>query len=255
MTIQGIRNSDVRGVADNFEKSKAAKQHQQDMQGSLKIFTTMLKAQNPLDAMQDGGGDKIYEQYMQMNSVQQNIEQTNWLKEVSNQLSAMGKYISTLALGKEVEVDTSKQKFNGDPVVFYYEIPKLSPITNMPNEINNSIINILDKNNQIVYSAQGETSLKQHAFFWNGTNNRHELQENGEYKIEVTTYDQQNIAARASSTIKEQLLTLNTAYQQDSFITKSGKTILATDILAVSNALEEKMPQDSLENIMKNLIV
>jgi flagellar hook assembly protein FlgD len=232
-------NPGLRGAADSFEKSKAARQHEQDMQGSLKIFTTMLKAQNPLDGMKDGGGDKIYEQYMQMNGVQQNIEQTHFLKELSDQIGAMGKYIYTLVLGKEVEVDTSKKQFNGDSVVFYYDIPEISPITNRPNIVNNSTVNILDKNNHIVYSAQGETSAKQHAFVWNGRSNSNELLAKGEYKIEVTTFDQHNNALRASSTIKEKLSTLNVANYQDAFITQSGKTVLAKDIVSVSNDTQD----------------
>ncbi|MEM8798842.1 MAG: flagellar hook capping FlgD N-terminal domain-containing protein [Pseudomonadota bacterium] len=168
MTIDALTASPTATRADNAAASLAS-----DFDQFLSLLTTQLQQQDPLEPLDS---NQFTEQLVQFTSVEQQIQTNQNLEALLATIGAQNQGSAVDYLGKVVTVDTDQSALGDTPANWSYELSARSPST---------ALNILDANNQIVFTAPGQTEPGIHAFEWDGTDGNGNRLPDGLYRLSV----------------------------------------------------------------------
>lgn len=149
----------------------------QNFDNFLILLTTQLQNQDPLAPMES---TEFTNQLVQFSSVEQQVAQNKRLEELiaiqkSNQaVAAVG------FLGTTVEAFGDTTMLEGGEARFGYTLPP---------DANSVTITILDDQDNVVRSLEGETELGKHELVWDGINDQGLPAPDGAYRIRITVKD------------------------------------------------------------------
>ena len=145
----------------------------ENLDNFLTLLTTQLQYQDPLSPMDT---TEFTNQLVQFANVEQGIQQN---KNLESLISLQETNIMTGAvsyIGKEVEVTGQTARLKDGSASFTYTLPENAAA---------AIIAIYDENGTQVYYGKAETDAGTHTFVWDGTNNKGESLEDGNYTIQI----------------------------------------------------------------------
>jgi flagellar basal-body rod modification protein FlgD len=154
----------------------------------LKLLTTQLQNQNPLDPLDT---NQFTQQLVQFAGVEQQINMNQQLtslvtlQKANQTTSAMG------FLGATATVDGSTTQLTGSKASWNFSVDKPSTGT----------ITIMDSKGQTAYSGSFPLNAGSQNFAWDGRGNSGTLWPDGTYKMSVTAKDANGQAVSVSTTV------------------------------------------------------
>lgn len=170
---------DISGItgyaqSNNTQSSSDSKQLSADMNTFLKLLTTQLQYQDPLDPMDTA---EFTNQLVQYSSVEQAI-QTNSKLETLLKLNVSNLGAQAVSyIGKTVQV-------LGD--VMPMENGKAKATYTLDKNVNSTTITIKDMNGKVVYTETGKATAGTHEFTWDGKDSNGNQLPDGAYQIVVS---------------------------------------------------------------------
>jgi flagellar basal-body rod modification protein FlgD len=148
----------------------------QNFEAFLRLLTTQLKNQNPLDPLDT---NQFTQQLVQFAQVEQQINMNTSL----GSLIALQKASQTSAalgfLGATVRVDGDTARLANGAAAWAFEIAKPATVT----------INVTNAAGQVVHSESGAVAAGPQAFTWNGRDAAGRTWPDGDYRISVVAKD------------------------------------------------------------------
>ena len=127
-----------------------------DFDTFLKLLTTQLQQQDPLDPLDS---NQFTEQLVQFTSVEQQIQQNKNLESLVSLLTAQRDSDAVAFLGKEVMVESNTAFHDGDGARWFYELKANAASTK---------ITISTESGTKLLETAGETDIGLHEFAWDG---------------------------------------------------------------------------------------
>ena len=152
-------------IADNFDTF-------------LRILTTQLKNQNPLDPMDT---NQFTQQLVQFTGVEQQLKTNDFLQTLmlSSQNTAKSEAVSYI--GKEVTSSGKTGELSGSNAAFWAYSANANAA--------NATVTIKDANGQIVYTETGPIASGPGTFRWDGKGSDGNMKPNGIYTIDIKGKD------------------------------------------------------------------
>lgn len=185
---------DVSAVAASAHaaSAKAASQLTANFDTFLKLLTTQLRNQDPLDPLDT---EKFTEQLVQFSSVEQSI-QTNSNLETLIALQAAGERNSALSLiGRTATIATDKAANSGGGASWTYTLPENAQSVS---------IAVVDSLGRVVTTLDGATAEGAHSVTWNGETSKGDAAPEGVYRLVVSARDAsgEEITARIETLLR-----------------------------------------------------
>lgn len=149
-----------------------------DMQTFLKLLTTQLQYQDPLEPMDS---KEFTQQLVSFSGVEQQISTNKNLETLISKLSSQEMSSAVGYIGKDVMVATSAGNLKDGAATWNYSLDLAS---------DSNKLTVKDAKGNVVYTTTGETKAGSHKFTWNGKDaNGNDLPE-GLYTLEVAAKTQ-----------------------------------------------------------------
>ncbi|MDD9901802.1 MAG: flagellar hook capping family protein [Alphaproteobacteria bacterium] len=197
----------------------------QDFDQFLRLLTTQLQNQDPLNPMDS---HEFTNQLVQFSGVEQAIK-TN--KNLENLLSLQTLNMTALGvsfIGKNVEVQGNN--FLADGQGNYnlgYQLPQTA---------NAGTITILDSSGQLVYSRDAELSAGKHDFTWNGLDNSGVPVPPGSYELRVSALTEENVSLNPTTYVPGYVNGLESDQNGNLLLSVDGQSIPITGVSKISEA-------------------
>ncbi len=162
-------------TVNNSQSSAASKSLSADMNTFLKLLTTQLQYQDPLEPMDTAA---FTQQLVQYSAVEQQIQTNSKLEKLltlntSNLAAQAVSYI-----GKVVQVLGDVMPLENGVAKATYTLDK---------NVTSAMVVVKDMKGNVVYSEKGNITTGTHDFKWNGKDKNGNQLEDGAYQISVTT--------------------------------------------------------------------
>lgn len=168
---------EISALAASSQAASASSQLTANFDTFLKLLTTQLRNQDPLEPLDT---EKFTEQLVQFSAVEQSI-QTNSHLETLIALQAAGERNSALSLvGRTATFATDKAAHAGDGAAWSYALPDNAAAAS---------VSIVDSLGRPVAAFEGETGEGKHAVVWDGKTFDGEEAAPGVYRLVVTATD------------------------------------------------------------------
>jgi len=176
-------------IAPSVAPSAAQTQLAGNFDTFLKLLTTQLKNQDPLNPTDS---NQFTQQLVQFSQVEQQINTNDNLKTLINQGSSQTGAYAVGYLGKSVTVTNGNAPLVKGAADWSY---------NLGTQAAQSVLTVTDANGNAVFSGAGETSPGAHDFAWNGQNGNGTQMPDGVYTLHVTAKaaDGTNVTSSVSS--------------------------------------------------------
>lgn len=191
-----------------------------DFSDFLTLLTTQLQNQDPLDPMDSG---EFTNQLVAFTGVEQqirtnqNLEQLNALTQLNN-IGNIAGYI-----GYDALIEAPFGDHTTDGIQWQYSQGKTA---------NETTLQVLDEDDNLVYEASGENGIGLHEFNWDGKDNNGNVVAAGNYQLKITAEDAEGKALTAGIAVQETITSVNTASGVPTF--KVGpNTVPQTDIISL----------------------
>jgi len=211
------------------ENTQAASRFSENFDDFLKLLTTQMENQNPLEPLD---GTEFTTQLVQFSSVEQQIAQNQRLDQL---LALQQSNVVTGAvgfIGKTVEAAGNKAELiNGQATIGY----------GLANEAESVTITIKDAAGTIVRTIQGEVKAGNHSFTWDGKNTQGVDQPNGSYTFAVNATDKEGVDHTIDTTIRG--IVDGVAAENGLMVLKVGEaSVQLKDVLSVFETEEPPVP-------------
>lgn len=144
-----------------------------DFQTFLKLLTTQLQYQDPLEPLDS---KEFTQQLVSFTGVEQQIAANQNLETLIAQLTAQSSSNAVAYIGKDVIVNTSASKLNGDGAAWTYALDVMAD--------ENKLV-IRNASGTVVHEVPGELNAGNHEFTWDGRNSFGQALPEGLYSLEV----------------------------------------------------------------------
>lgn len=169
--VSGINNQAPAGASSNNSSSQNLSA---DMNTFLKLLTTQLQYQDPLDPMDTA---EFTNQLVQYSNVEQSIQTNQKLDYLlSLNIANLGAQAVSY-IGKTAQVLGDVMPLEGGKAKATYTFNK---------DVTSSTIMVKDMNGKVVYTADGKTTSGTHEFTWDGKDSEGNQLEDGAYQIVVS---------------------------------------------------------------------
>lgn len=155
----------------------------------LTLLTTQLQNQDPLDPMDSS---EFTNQLVQFAAVEQQIAQTERLESILGTNQAFAVNAATSFIDKKVQYEGQDFIYDGTPQDMSYFLEK---------DAIQSKITVLDENNQVVWSTDGQIQAGEHQITWDGLDNFDQPLPEGRYSFQVGAQDAEGEAVQTSSLV------------------------------------------------------
>jgi len=143
----------------------------------LKLLTTQLQNQDPLDPMDN---NEMTNQLVAFANVEQQISQNRNLEQMITLLNSQSAASAVAYIGKDVQFSDSTTIFNGSSITFGYKPAKSAESLE---------INVLDADGKIVRTLEGLKSAQRHTVVWDGLDKDGSRVPDGQYTFAVNALD------------------------------------------------------------------
>ncbi len=168
---------EISALAASSQAASASSQLTANFDTFLKLLTTQLRNQDPLEPLDT---EKFTEQLVQFSAVEQSI-QTNSHLETLIALQAAGERNSALSLvGRTATLATDKAAHAGDGAAWTYTLP---------NNAASVSVSVVDSLGRPVSAFEGETGEGKHDVVWDGKTSDGDAAAPGVYRLVVTATD------------------------------------------------------------------
>ena len=156
----------------------------------LLLLTTQLKNQDPLSPMDS---TQFTNQLVSFSGVEQQIKMNSNLEKLLTSSAAAQTTLGLSYIGLNVDTQGSDFKYYGTGYA------KMS--YQLPASASTSIISVLDQDNNVVYSQDGEVSAGKHDFTWGGTDQDGQAVPAGTYHLRVGALDRDQKNLTVTTTV------------------------------------------------------
>lgn len=166
--------NDSAGVAAS---QQSASKLSNDMDTFLHLLTTQLKYQDPLSPMDS---TEFTNQLVQYSGVEQQIQTNEYLE---NLISAQNTNLGAAAInyiGKTVQISSKSLPLQEGSAKFGYYLPE---------EAKKCAVVIKDSAGKTVFTTNGEKTVGNNEYVWDGKDNNGNQLEDGAYYVDVTAID------------------------------------------------------------------
>ena len=168
-------SSIISSIYTDTKTTAASQTLSADMGTFLKLLTTQMQYQDPLDPMD---ASEYTNQLVQYSNVEQAI-QTNAKLDSLLSLSIHNLGVqATGYVGKTVQVLGDMMPLDGGVAKATYTLSK---------NVQDAVITVKDTDGKVVYTAQGEKTAGAHDFIWDGKNSSGIQLPDGAYQISINT--------------------------------------------------------------------
>lgn len=178
----------TQATSDPTSSSGALSSLTSDFDQFLTLLTTQLQNQDPLDPMDN---NEMTNQLVSFANVEQQIAQNKNLEQLVSLMSGNSNATAVAYIGKQVRVNGSETQFTGQPITFGYELPS---------GVAASSISVLDSDNNVVRTIDGQTTAGRNEFVWDGTDNDGATVPDGSYSFRIGATDADEGAILATAT-------------------------------------------------------
>ncbi len=138
----------------------------------LRLFTTQLKYQNPLNPMD---GTEFTAQLAQFSSLEQLVNMGKTLDDILSYQDSLNNALATNLMGKMIRVDGDLVNLDGSAEIIY-EIPE---------DVAEMTMNIYGSSGEVVRSVElGGQHSGEGKYIWDGTDNKGDHLPDGFYRVE-----------------------------------------------------------------------
>lgn len=186
----------------------------------LKLLTTQLKNQDPLEPMRT---EQFTQQLVQFTGVEQAIATNKRLDELLD-VNRSG-YAASLVnyLGRTVSAKGAVTSLSNSQANWNYTL--LAPADQVT-------LNIFDQNNKLVWTGPGDAKSGNHTLAWNGTNSAGQPVPDGVYRLQVVAKDA-NGGDVATEIVVQGVVTGIEAVGGITFLEIGGQKVPLGDVLAI----------------------
>lgn len=195
----------------------------------LKLLTTQMKNQDPLNPMES---TEFTQQLVAFSEVEQSIATNMNLENLIGLQQATQATGIVNYLGKEIEAVGDETALQDGTAAWQYEIPA---------NTESVVLNISDTSGNVVYVGAGEINEGTHVFNWNGKDTNGNTMTDGLYTIEVIAKDAEGEQLPTSTMISGLVTGVESA---------DGVQVLTLGDVAVpvSKVMKLKVPTQTAEN-------
>jgi flagellar basal-body rod modification protein FlgD len=187
----------------------------------LKMLTTQLRVQNPLEPM---NAEKFTEQLVQYSSVEQQIQTNQKLEDMLATMVSSAALSLVNYLGKTVEAASDLTQLKDGKATWKLDAAQAAEKAN---------IRVYDANGQIVYEGDMDLVRGENTFEWNGTMANGKQAPNGVYQIAVTAADKDGKAVAVTSRVKGVVTGVDTSGAEP-FLKINGMDVPLSSLLNIS---------------------
>jgi flagellar basal-body rod modification protein FlgD len=160
-------------AASGTSSNSAMNQLSGNFQTFLKLLTTQLQNQNPLDPMDTS---QFTQQLVEYSQVEQQIDTNGNLQSLISQGTQQSAAYATGYLGKTVTVSGGEGSLANGQAQWTY---------NLGADATSTTLQVTDANGSVVYSGSGQTTKGNSTFNWNGQDNAGNQLPDGSYTLAV----------------------------------------------------------------------
>jgi flagellar basal-body rod modification protein FlgD len=139
----------------------------------LKLLTTQLQNQDPMNPMDS---NQFTQQLVEYSQVEQQIDTNTNLNTLIGQGTSQSGAYAVSYLGKAVTVANGEAPLANSSAIWAY---------NLGANAANTTLTVTDANGKVVYSGAGETTSGAHTFSWDGKDNSGNQVADGTFKLTV----------------------------------------------------------------------
>lgn len=189
--MDAISQVTASNTQNQAQGQSSAAQLNSDFDTFLKLLTTQMQHQDPLDPVES---QEFTNQLVAFSGVEQQIRTNEQLENLVT-LQVLG--MTSLGLGfigLDVEIAGEFAEFDGEsPMEFGYTLPEAAT---------ENTITIKDSEGNVVYTADGELGTGAHNFTWNGLNDLGQQVGAGTYQIEIAAFNGEEEALNVPTTVQ-----------------------------------------------------
>lgn len=220
--------TEVGGISTSGTKSSASfAKLSENMDMFLKLLTTQLKNQDPLDPMDNA---EMTNQLVQFANVEQQITQNHNLEQMITLLNAQSAASAVSYIGKEVQYTDSTTTYSGTPVTFGYKPAKSAETLT---------VKVVDAAGKTVRTFEDpQKSAQNHKIVWDGLNDNGAQVANGQYTFVVAAKNADDKTIKVETNISGRVTGSSTS--------ADGNYLLVGDLLVdVTKVVAVKEPASS----------
>lgn len=163
---------------DQSGADKARTQLGGDFQTFMKLLTTQLKNQDPIEPLDT---NEFTAQLVQFANVEQNIDTNKNLEELISMQQGSQVNNAVNYIGKFVQAEGNSGRLQNGVASFAYELPSLATTAE---------VTVTDETGNVVFNGPGTTNVGQNDVLWDGSNSyTGQTMKDGTYKIAVVAKD------------------------------------------------------------------
>lgn len=227
--------ADVSAVAQTTATTAtqdSATQLSGDFDTFLSLLTTQLQNQDPLSPMDSA---EFTNQLVMFSSVEQQISQNTKLDELIG--LQQGDVLTTALgyVGKDIEYEGNDFTYQGGDIDLTYKLDDTAKSTK---------VSILDEQNNVIYSFDGEISAGSHKFTWNGLDDAGNAAATDKaYHLEIGAVDYSDSKVETTSYVPTRVRGVETEDGIAQVITDHG-TLPITSIISVREPTSASTQQE-----------
>lgn len=196
-----------------------------DFDDFLLLLTTQLQNQDPLSPMDS---TEFTNQLVQFSNVEQQIKSNEYLENLLTMQTLNLTALGLSYIGKDVEVaGETFETTGGTNVDMSYD---------MPNTASSSTLTIKDENGNTVFTQAADLTAGLHKFTWNGMNQSGNPVPAGEYTINISALDSENVSLNVITYVPGHVDSLESSEDGSLMLGINGQQIPITDVRKVSQA-------------------
>lgn len=187
----------------------------------LKLLTTQLKVQNPLEPMD---AEKFTEQLVQYSSVEQQIQTNKNLESILSSLSSTSMLNLVNYIGKSVEASGDTTQLTDGKASW-----KITAGADAPK----STVTVLDANGIVVRTQTVNLNEGEQTFSWDGLNDAGEKVAQGSYTLSITAADEDGKSVSTSTKTSGKVTAIDTSGTEP-YLTVGGNQVPLSSVTRVS---------------------
>jgi len=197
MTVSATGGTTTPQAQSNSASASAAASLSGNFDTFLKLLTTQMQNQDPLNPMDSA---QFTQQLVQYSGVEQAIKTNTNLENLISLTQSTGLNSAMGYLGKELDIDSPQTSLTNGSATWNYSLASDAKDTSLV---------VKDANGNVVYKTTGATGVGDHAFTWDGKNANGVQLSDGIYSLSVSATTAGNTDVASSVTLKGKVSDVN----------------------------------------------
>ncbi len=194
-----------------------------DKQTFLKLFTTQLKYQDPLNPLEN---TEFTAQLAQFSSLEQLIDINSNLSSIINYQDSLNNALATNLIGRSVVVDGNRIQYNGSEVKIKYTLSQ--PATSVKAEI------FTEMGEPVRTISLGYQSAGEGEILWDGKDNSGNSVQEGSYRVQLNATDEAGNPVDIVSDVQSRIIGIKFENNITYLILENGMRVSLSEIKAIN---------------------